>query len=487
MKGVKKCYGLLLVLFIIFGLSLSVSSDTSALKYELEYIPFTVPISYANNGISLYNSLRFESQDSFSMTSSNLRYFRNRLDDSSCVYQDTRRFNQSTNSNIAYFSVPFYLAPTDDSYTSDFPEALKCNPDGELPDNFLASTLPSGIVNDDLRSFLPYRYPYNAAFLRSNYTENGLNISNRLDIASLFTSDIPDGFTQIDIPLGISTLEFPSGTTLEFTGEFMFDSDSGLDTFTLNPDATLTLESTLLTNYDTFMAHFGTPNNPGSVSCSMWSEYHGNTAEFYPYSLYYSCPLTISSYTSLSGFTLQFRGNFVNYVQQNIFTYPNMKVWAYVGSFVVTNGDSTPTSDSFQHFEFNGNNISNSPGYAGSGVDDVTSGDVNWTTSLTNLFRFNFLNPFASIFNLFTDNSSCVSIPIIAGMLHSSETTYCPWFSSDVRNILTPVLGISSMMLLFGFLVRWLGSSSGNFFEDSKTEEVSNQGGRWGHFKKGKN
>ena len=39
MKGVKKC-GLLLVLFIIFGLSLNVSLNVSALKYSVDTLPF---------------------------------------------------------------------------------------------------------------------------------------------------------------------------------------------------------------------------------------------------------------------------------------------------------------------------------------------------------------------------------------------------------------------------------------------------------------
>ena len=45
MKGDKKCFGLLLAFFIIFGLSLSVCSvDTNALKYEYMAIPFLEPV-----------------------------------------------------------------------------------------------------------------------------------------------------------------------------------------------------------------------------------------------------------------------------------------------------------------------------------------------------------------------------------------------------------------------------------------------------------
>lgn len=77
------------------------------------------------------------------------------------------------------------------------------------------------------------------------------------------------------------------------------------------------------------------------------------------------------------------------------------------------------------------------------------------------MFSFTFLNPFIGIFELFND-SGCVSIPTIAGMVGSDETTYCPWFDSSVRNILTPVIGLSSSMLLFGFVIRGF-LNKGNF------------------------
>lgn len=71
------------------------------------------------------------------------------------------------------------------------------------------------------------------------------------------------------------------------------------------------------------------------------------------------------------------------------------------------------------------------------------------------IFSFTFLNPFIGIFELFNP-SGCVDIPIIAGMLNSEDKTYCPWFDDKTRNILTPVIGIFSMVILFGFVVGWL-------------------------------
>lgn len=149
--------------------------------------------------------------------------------------------------------------------------------------------------------------------------------------------------------------------------------------------------------------------------------------------------------------------------------------------YVITDGIDNLSSLSAS-VGMSGSDLQSAPGY-----DSVIYEPANddFFEGLTNLFSFSVFNPFAPIFNLFTNGQSCASIPIIAGMLHAESDEYCSWFPSSVRSVLTPVFSLASVMLLFGFIVRWLGSSSGNFFEDSKSEEVSNQGGRWGHFKRG--
>lgn len=73
--------------------------------------------------------------------------------------------------------------------------------------------------------------------------------------------------------------------------------------------------------------------------------------------------------------------------------------------------------------------------------------------ALGRAFSFSISNPFIGFLGLFTD--SCpVSIPIISSMLHSEESSYSCWFSSQTRSIVTPVIGISASVLLFGFIVR---------------------------------
>lgn len=75
------------------------------------------------------------------------------------------------------------------------------------------------------------------------------------------------------------------------------------------------------------------------------------------------------------------------------------------------------------------------------------------------IFNFSILNPFAPLFALFRSPDSCANIPTLARWVHSETSTVCSWWSADVRSLLTPVFGISSIMLLFGFIVRWIGGS----------------------------
>lgn len=83
----------------------------------------------------------------------------------------------------------------------------------------------------------------------------------------------------------------------------------------------------------------------------------------------------------------------------------------------------------------------------------------NDMTEATGIFNFNILNPFAGIFGLFKSPNSCAIIPTLARWVHSDTSTVCTWWSSDVTTVLTPVFGLASMMIVFGFLVSWLGGS----------------------------
>lgn len=81
---------------------------------------------------------------------------------------------------------------------------------------------------------------------------------------------------------------------------------------------------------------------------------------------------------------------------------------------------------------------------------------------LGSLFNFSVLNPFAGLLGMFNDGTGCFSIPVIGGMLGLENKEYCSWFPASVRNILTPVIGMAGTIVLFGFVVSWLGGGGLN-------------------------
>lgn len=463
-KGLK-C-GLLLALFIIFGLSLSVClEDTNALKYDLEYIPFTVPQIAGNNGHQLNRQFRF---DGSTNGSSNFLkfgnyYFNSDLDSSNrCSYSS---YN-SVRTNYDRYYIPYYLQPEDYGYSlSDVPDYFPCWTDGALPSDFVQSSLPSYTFGTpDLRSYLPYRYYYNGAFLYSSYKENGFNIDSKFEFSEIFENDeLPDDVSTLQIPIGVSSVELHQDDVLTFEGSFYLDSRDVDNVLTLNSH-TGYIYAVALDNYLSYVTPNTTSNAASQTPCQLTLSQNDNANEF-PYILSYSCSVTILRDSSLSGFTLYFSHDSSH---DFIWSYPDAYSMIYDSSIVVTNGDYTPAPDnvSFQDFELHTNNLHDVPGYAGDTAEDIIQNNINYSQSLITLFGFSFINPFSPIFDLFTNNSSCAQIPTIAGMIHSEETQVCPWFDSTTRNIVTPVLGLSSMMLVFGFAVRWLGSSSGNMMED---------------------
>lgn len=88
--------------------------------------------------------------------------------------------------------------------------------------------------------------------------------------------------------------------------------------------------------------------------------------------------------------------------------------------------------------------------------EESASSDGN---QLVGIFNITFMNPFAGLFELFNPGG-CVNIPTIASWVGSDTSTYCSWFSQEVRATLTPVFGLSSVMILVGFVVSWLRDAS---------------------------
>ena len=83
------------------------------------------------------------------------------------------------------------------------------------------------------------------------------------------------------------------------------------------------------------------------------------------------------------------------------------------------------------------------------------------SSKLGSIFNFTILNPFSGLYALFSPGS-CKPIPTLGKLLNKPDATYCPWFPENVRSVLTPVIALSSMILIFGFTMRWLTGSSLN-------------------------
>lgn len=496
MKRSKIC-GLLLALSTIFGLSFVVSSDTSALKYNVQSLPVLSPRLGGSNlmdnfGFWFNGDYYEEFYENRSIPenwffTSNL----NSADSSKCSYGHSYSnasdyvVGVSSSTFVGIRSVGYWL-PYDTTAEQAYSPYFECQQldafEPSYPYPFLWGTLPfTGIAGAPLADNEPYWYGTSGYYVFDhNKNEQGLFIDTKLDFKDIF-GVIPNKFKSVVVPIGFSkdtVGDLPVGREIGYSVNFYFDSD--------NPSNEVLEFAQDSIPYASFTIRGGGSSDDyivhtQSISCSDISISRNNNELEYPYILSISCS-GLSEYDFENGyyaFTFEFGTSTGDY----LWDYPAIMM-LMESSYVVSDGDYTDSGISF------GDSVHTAhpervPGSASYQYPEYIDNGVNWNRSLAHMFNFNFINPFAGIFGLFTDNNQCVDIPILASMLHSESSTYCPWFNSATRNILTPVLGIASVMLIFGFVVRWLGSSSGNFFEDSKNEEVSNQGGRWGHFKRG--
>ena len=303
---------------------------------------------------------------------------------------------------------------------------------------------------------LPFTYG-NAFFQGSAKSSSGTVYNHSLELKDIMGIN-PGEFSALTIPLytlddsfWTDSSELYQGRQLEFKGSFFFDDD-----YSLNPDLN-TNGGFVKLNYGSIDSITGGWSIREST-CSLTHSYLGDTSSSY---LKYSCKLSIPFDLLAFYPVIQFSGD-SNYNFENYFLRTSGE-WSFVSTLLITDNDSTPGSD-FGVKQYGHDN----PGQAEAEIAaNDNSVDPDFFDSLTSLFWFQLLNPFVPLYSLFTSGDQCVSIPTLASMLHSEESQVCPWFDPTVRNIVTPVVGLSSMMLLFGFFVRWLGGRSGNLFEDS--------------------
>lgn len=473
MKG--KICGLLSALFITLGLSLSINlNDSSALQYNIQKIPlnFPGPNTASPNFYSSANSFRIVTSNDISPSKMANQYVVS-------MYNDN-----GTCKGRAYQSLPYALDTSDNrlnirygfngyndinslpSNFGSFDPCLSVDPLSNYDSTSVGNLAPSlgAPTSGELQRLLPYRFSYDGFYRTDTRNSDGLYYTNKFDLHNIFgPQGYPNTIYDLYIPFGSGKSDVSStltnNTPIEFSGEFVIDLADPSSAFGLI-GSTIQLET-----------YYASSNGWGwdIIDCT-WNLAKDNPDD--PTSVYglsYSCPTTLRpAYNGDSSIPSWDPSWDIPYFRLHInFNYEteNTKFFQFIfdSSVSITNNDSTPGGDWDDPVQ--GYDTHSAPGSAYQ--QDYHDQEPDYGLSLSKLFNFTFINPFEPILHLFTDNGSCVQIPTIAGMIHSEETQVCPWFDSNVRNIVTPVLGLSSMMLVFGFAVRWLGARSGNMFEDS--------------------
>lgn len=339
-----------------------------------------------------------------------------------------------------------------------------------LNDLSLHDTMPR--YTGDFSLYNKYRLPYDHIYLSNSLTIDGVVKNFNLRSSDLTDYDINYSYTNNRPIYSVSEIIIPfdewndniggrliNGRHLEYRGQIYFKNGAGkvsenYGSGAFGRVAFKYLDSAVENNSSSW-------NYINGSSCLFT---HTTTEE--DYILDYSCPIDID--VDLPGSAvvqpyLRFSAGSGCTDGCYLWKFTDDNVdWYFNSTLVITDYDETPGPVISQPCF--GSECSSAPG---AGSDDINNGSDDWFSSIVNMFRFNLINPFLPIFNMFTTGGDCVQIPTIAGMLGSEETTYCPWFDTTTRNILTPVMSAISVMLVFGFFVKWLGSSSGNFFEDS--------------------
>lgn len=470
MKG-KLC-GLLLALFITLGLSLSINlNDTSALKYSYNAFPvIRKEITAGQNQVLRNTSSTFNiSFDSDytpnSVSAPSGQYRRMDYSNSQCSLLETRNIFIYSSSNSLYS-----VSGTDATGFSRVVNAI--------PPRASDYSSPTSFLSPSVSCYASSGYDFDSIYAGTIDTSTG-DYDKYIDISGIYGDFSRGGVRSLNIPLDISQKNVgtvSANTPLEWTFEL----------FSLNPLSNIASSPYISIHLSYFPLDFDTytgtvsdfANSRTSVdisSCTVdpnheFLKVNEDLTFTHMYGYQVKCSYTPSTDMSYIQATLVLSGD--EYFTTNLFTFTQ---YLYFGSsYFVTNNDDTYSGTTANDAP-TGDDIEEAPGYASLYCDNAATCDDpadicaegDFLCDLSHLFSFNFINPFEPILHLFTDNGSCVQIPTIAGMIHSNETQVCPWFDSNVRNIVTPVLGLSSMMLVFGFAVRWLGARSGNLFEDS--------------------
>lgn len=400
-----------------------------------------------------------------------------------CIYQ-SGSFSNSVYTTTNSFTWGSSFIPDDSRFYSYIDDVdAKCRSFASYGASFGSSTVPQF-----LDSSVPFDQSINIASLRTKdthilynfmysnlYFSSSRTVDGQVKIGKFYPSDLLNlGSNSIDTWSRDSDYKYYANRITRFSFPLNFNS-----TLEMTDTSHNIIISGFIYNND--MLHQNTPGvfiDSTFIDPSTYSPISSTTTcivNTFPTAWAFACSIPVPISTYFYGFNFIVSGG----------AYDDYSTLILPGSH---NTDSTELYVSFDAFTItiNGDNTEGgNGGYRQLGsYPNVSPGtpegenSTDWFTSLSDQFKFTVLNPFAPIFDLFTAGDRCVQIPTIAGMLHAPDDEYCPWFDATTRNIVTPVVAISSVMLVFGFVVRWLGSDSGNMFADGPNQRISIKGGK---------
>lgn len=471
MKGLKKCYGVLSLFAIIFGFSLNVCSDTNALQYALDSV--YLPQRYAVDPYS-GNTYISSSNSSFSFTFNG------------DIHSDFRDDYTATSSNGSYSgswkrNYSYNNPCSDFNFGQIFSHNYTGSNGGSVTHFYSGNGTGFKVRLPALCQYgLTYSYAYNNFYTSSVNLSTGVPFKTIEFYDLLFPSSFSDTLDVSEISLTYALkddITSLADVPFSFSVGFSTNSSSGFSYF--NDSVKL----------DYIIKYFDDNGDPQSVSlnnssCSLDSDYvtHIRNDELYRDRSGFNFICSYTPSTSMRVITINMRlyGPTNSYYNVPFLTISRTNGdmdssggLYFNGSYVITDNDSTWSGQLANLPESGLDSLDNNPSHVqlfGLGSSSGCS-EGDFFCNLSNLFNFNFSNPFAPIFAMFDPGSNCAQIPTLAGMLHSEETQVCSFFSDNTRAILTPVFTIASMMIIFGFTVRWLGARSGNLFEDSFPDE----------------
>ena len=290
-KG-RICFGLLFLLFIMFGLSLSVSSDVDALSYDVDTFQFWGYSGSSSNSSSTWtplSSMSFVVSDDINQ---DLFYSQSvvtaSLDSNSqCVAESFRRlptfYSLGDRLTIYYGFSGQYSA-----YDLQNP-CMTVDPLPSISGSFASNSVPLDYVAS-VQSNYPYRFSSSGIYRTNTATIDGIVQSKKFDLIDIFGAyNYPSVLYSMDLPVIPSPSVAESllpGTPIELKGEFIIDMDdpsipSGLDSSSSS--------ISLRTYYSDKITSGTSSSSDSAVPCSFSFSLDNPSDSSGTYSLKYSC------------------------------------------------------------------------------------------------------------------------------------------------------------------------------------------------------